>query len=144
MGRRNSKQMTWIAINLFKWKLDFFKRDERNEMPHKQTSLDILWQCITMGGLGSVASIGALLRSPEELTRRKFWAAVINSGLFSAAIGMVTLWKIGSDHLLLAMTLSILSGLGGYSILDIVLGTVKTIIVSQAKKYDKEKEDDDA
>ena len=107
-------------------------------MPYRSASMDIFWQCIVMGGLGSIASIGALLRSPEELTRRKFWAAAINSGLFSAAIGMVTLWKIGSDHLLLAMTLSILSGLGGYSILDIVLGSIRMVIISRTRKYKKE------
>jgi len=96
---------------------------------------DIFWQCVLMGGLGSVASVGALLRSPEELSRRKFWSAAINSGLFSVAIGMGTIWKIGNEHLLLAMTLSILSGLGGYSLLDIVLGTIRTLIISNASKY---------
>jgi len=97
-------------------------------MSNSKTEIYILWQCLIAGGLGSLAGVAALLRSKEELGRRAFWAAALNSGLFSSCIASVLIWNIGSEHLLLAVAISILSGLGGYSLLDFTIGAARIAI----------------
>tara|TARA_Y100000593_G_scaffold6755_1_gene12822 strand:- start:954 stop:1289 length:336 start_codon:yes stop_codon:yes gene_type:complete len=87
--------------------------------------MDILWQCLIYGGAGSIAGVAALLRTNEPLDRRAFWAAVLNSGMFSIAAGIGIVWNYGEQHFLLAVTLSILSGLGGNALIDFMFGLAK-------------------
>ena len=85
----------------------------------------ILWDCLIYGGLGSLAGIAAQLRSAEPLTKRSFFSALINSAMFSIAIGYFIIWKYGETNYLLAIVLSILSGLGGTSLVDFAFGLAK-------------------
>ena len=95
-------------------------------MPKPNTEeMDILWQCLIYGGAGSIAGVAALLRTGDPLDRRAFWAAVLNSGMFSIAAGFGIVWHYGGQHFLLAVTLSILSGLGGNALIDFAFGMAK-------------------
>jgi hypothetical protein len=104
-------------------------------------NIDTLWACVISGGLGSLAGVAALLRSnrSDELSRKDFWTAILNSGLFSMAIGAFIVWKLGTDETLLAIVLSILSGLGGNALVDFSLGMFKMWARKQVDGNDKKK-----
>jgi len=99
--------------------------------------MDILWHCLIYGGLGSMAGVAALLRTNEPLDRRAFWAACLNSGLFSIAAGIGIIWNYGQQHFLLAVTLSILSGLGGNALIDFAFGLARLYFKKRLHDDDK-------
>jgi hypothetical protein len=90
-----------------------------------QNKTDILWLCLLLGGLGSLAGVAALLRSGNRLERRTFWAALLNSGMFALAMGALIFHQFGADQWLLATAVSVLSGLGGHALIDFTLGAIK-------------------
>ncbi len=98
--------------------------------------VDILWQCLLTGGLGSIAGLGALLRNPGELDRRSFLAAIINSGLFSLAAACLIFWKFGTNQVPLAIAVSIMTGLGGHSLLDFALGAIRLALTQKLRTDD--------
>ena len=105
--------------------------------------IDRMWQYLLAGGLSSVASLGAHLRTGGELTKRAFWTAVLNSGLLGVAIGAVLIWKVGYNHLPLIIAVSILAGLGGMSFVDFILGMARLAVKRQVKHYVGTKARDD-
>ena len=97
----------------------------RQRVEKEPVNIDLLWQCLLMGGLGSLAGLAALLRSSGKLDRRSFWASLLNSGMFSLAMAAMVFHHFGSEKWLLAIVVSALSGLGGHALIDFALGAIK-------------------
>ena len=94
--------------------------------------VDILWQCLLLGGLGSIAGLAALLRAKGELlTKRAFFAALLNSGLFAIGMGIYVVHQLGSQNLPIAIALSILAGLGGSALIDFLIGALKIFVTKK-------------
>ena len=98
--------------------------------------IDLFWRCLITGGLGSLAGVAALLRSGQPLSRRAFWTALLNSGLFSLSIGSYVLWKMGEENFLFAVVLSVLAGLGGNALIDFALGVMRTMLQKRFEDND--------
>jgi len=114
-----------------------------NTMPWAKEHADVLWLCLITGSIGSIAGVAALLRSSGELDRRAFWASILNSGMFSTGISAFTIWHMGSEHMLLAISLSILAGLGGNDLLVFSLGVLRLIIKGRSGIIEELKHDDE-
>ena len=76
----------------------------------------------------SFAGLAALLRSQQPLTGRAIVSAVINSAIFGLAVGWWLLWRVGSEHFGLIVSVSALSGLGGTAAIDFCIELLKTML----------------
>ena len=86
--------------------------------------IDPLWLLLILGPLGSLAGCAALLRSGQELTRRAFWTAILNSGIFSLGVATLMLWRFGTEEIWLTCSVSIFAGLGGNAAIDFALAAL--------------------
>ena len=91
-----------------------------------------LWLLVILGPLGSLAGCAALLRSGNDLDRRTFCSAIINSGLMAVIICAFIFWHYGTSNIWLPIALSLLSGLGGIDLINFTLALamkfMKTIV----------------
>lgn len=90
----------------------------------KNSEIDPLWLLVILSPLGSLAGCAALLRSGQELTRRAFLTAILNSGLMAVAIGGLMFWHYGPTEVWLIVSVSIFAGLGGNAAIDFALAAV--------------------
>lgn len=100
----------------------------------KTDGIDPLWLLLILGPLGSFAGLAALLRSGQPLTRRAFFSALLNSALFSIVVAVGVYHYFGTDKIWLVIGLSILSGLGGVTLLDFTLSLLREALTAWAKK----------
>ena len=77
--------------------------------------------------LGSAAGIASLLRSKVKITRRTLAAAVIYNGLASLAVAWLIADKLNGDPGMIG-AVCILSGIGGASVLDVVIAGVRVTL----------------
>jgi len=75
--------------------------------------------------LCSFAGLVALLRSQQAVTMRAIASAVGNSAIFGVAIAWLMLWRFGIDQWQLIVGVSILSGLGGTSLVEFTIEILK-------------------
>jgi hypothetical protein len=95
-------------------------------MLQKQIDDTSLWLLFALaGGAGaSVLALGMLLRSNEQLTRRAVIGTLLHSLAWGAAVFLMT-YKYGDLQLHFVLGLSVLSGMGAASMVDLVLLMVK-------------------
>jgi hypothetical protein len=80
---------------------------------------------LLFGGIFFVASIGgiaALLRGKQKITQRAFWSACLNSGLLGVGIALLLFDRLPLHSV---VAISILSGVGGASILDATIQAMR-------------------
>ena len=97
--------------------------DEKKEAAIKMSvpGIDPLHLLLILGPIGSLAGCAALLRSGQELSKRTFWTAVLNSGLLAVAIAAGMFWHFGTEETWLTISVSIFAGLGGTAVIDFFL-----------------------
>ena len=86
--------------------------------------------------LGGLAGLAALLRSPDELTRRAVCSAILNSSLLSMGSAALWWWKSPDSNFILLMAVSILIGLGGNTSVGIVTAMLQkkfNIVITDPK-----------
>jgi len=83
----------------------------------------------------SLSGLANLLRSEQTITKRAVVSVILNSGLFGVSVAAGMLHKFGDDSILLVITISILSGLGGNAAIDFALQLVRSAI---QKRIDKQ------
>jgi len=91
----------------------------RAKMEHQ--GIDPLYLLLLLAPLGSLAGCAALLRSGQELSKRAFWTAILNSGLMATAIASGMFWHFGTEEAWLTISVSIFAGLGGTAVIDFML-----------------------
>jgi hypothetical protein len=87
-------------------------------MNDKLTPLQVLICCFS---IASLAGIAALLRSNKDLNVRTITSATLYSGLFGLVIGLIWYNYFAPTNLFFLIGVSGLAGLGGVSLLDVVL-----------------------
>lgn len=87
-------------------------------MNDKLTPLQVFLLCF---GISSLAGIAALLRSNKQLTARTIASASLYSGLFGLVIGLIWYNYFAPTNLFFLIGVSGLAGLGGVSLLDVLL-----------------------
>lgn len=87
----------------------------------KPDELDPLHVLISCFSLSSLSSIAALLRSNKEVTFRQIAATSLYSGFLGLAIGLVWFNYFSPTNIFFLIGVSVLAGLGGTSLLDLVL-----------------------
>lgn len=100
----------------------------------KSEGIDPLWLLLILGPIGSLAGVAALLRSGQPLDKRAFFSAILNSALFAVVVAVGIYHYFGTDKIYLVIGLSILSGLGGVTMLDFCLALVREAITAWAKR----------
>ena len=88
-------------------------------MQDKLTPLEVFVSCFSVASLAGLAS---LLRSGKPLDRRVVIAAMLYSGMFGLTIGL--LWYNyfgGQDNIYFLVGVSGLAGLGGTSLLELLV-----------------------
>lgn len=88
---------------------------------------DVAWWALLalVGGSGaSLLGLSMLLRSGHELTRRAVMGALLHSAVWGVVVFLVSYSTLKQD-LPMLLGLSIMSGLGSASLLDLVLMGVK-------------------
>lgn len=88
---------------------------------------DVAWWVVLalVGGAGaSMLGLSMLLRSGHELTRRTVVGALLHSAVWGVVVFLMT-YSTLKDDLPMLLGLSIMSGLGSASLLDLVLMGVK-------------------
>lgn len=95
-------------------------------MLQKNVDETSLWLLFALaGGAGaSVLALGMLLRSSEQLTRRAVIGTVLHSLAWGAAVFLMT-YNYNNLPLHFTLGLSVLSGMGAASMVDLVLLVVK-------------------
>lgn len=83
------------------------------------------WLAFSLGGLSGLAS---LLRSGKALTRRRVVAALLYNGVASLAAAWAVADKLQGDDKLIG-AVCILSGIGGASIVDVIVAGIRATIV---------------
>lgn len=76
--------------------------------------------------ISSLGGLAAYLRSERELSTRLLVSAMLNSGLLGLAIAFC--WYTyfhGRDNVYLLIGITLLSGLGGLTVVDFAIGVVK-------------------
>lgn len=97
----------------------------------KQEDIDPLLLLILMGPIGSIAGVASLLRSGNELNKRAFATAFLNSGLIATASSATAFGYFGECEIWVSVAAGIVAGLGGGKLIDVVisiaLGATKAI-----------------
>lgn len=100
----------------------------------KTEGIDPLWLLLILGPIGSLAGVAALLRSGQKLDKRAFFSAVLNSALFAIVVAVGIYHYFGTDKIWLVIGLSILSGLGGVTLLDFSLSLLREVVTAWVKR----------
>lgn len=88
-----------------------------------------VWKFIIgLGVAGAAAGVAALLRSKEDITRRAILSAILNSGLFAAAVGLLMWGYYQGEHPELIAGVSLMAGLGGDAIIRSTLKGAKSAL----------------
>lgn len=97
-------------------------------LPRLQTAMDetSLWLVFALiGGTGaSLLALGMLLRSDQKLTRRAIAGTALHSLLWGVCVFLLTVNKTDLD-LPFTLGLSIFSGMGAASFIDVILLVVR-------------------
>ena len=90
--------------------------------------------------ISAFAGLATLLRSQKTLYLRSIISAMLNSGLFGLAIGLIWYKYYYTDNIWFLMGISLMAGLGGITIVDFVLEIIKRggLIISIQQKKDKD------
>lgn len=88
--------------------------------------------------LSSFAGLAALLRSGAPLSWRLGVSAFLNSGLFGVAVAMLWCELYGDvKYPWFVLSISILAGLGGTSLLDFVFQVIRESIKNYGDRFEK-------
>jgi hypothetical protein len=87
-------------------------------MNDKLNPLEVFIYCFS---IASLAGIAALLRSNKVLTARIIVSAALYSGLFGLVIGLIWYNYFAPTNIFFLIGVSGLAGLGGVSLLDVIL-----------------------
>ena len=79
----------------------------------------------------SLSGLAAMLRSDQELTPRAILSAVLNSGFFGVVVAGLMVHHFGMESLTLIIAVSILSGLGGTSMVEFGTEALKSYVRKQ-------------
>lgn len=107
-------------------------------MNDKLTPLQVLICCFS---IASLAGIAALLRSNKELTIRTIASAALYSGLFGLVIGLIWYNYFAPANLFFLVGVSGLAGLGGVSLLDVILQLITNGVNVRISLNDEDEED---
>lgn len=107
------------------------------------------WLALLLVAPGAMAGLAALLRSEQRLTRRAVLSALLNSAIFTFAIAAIMHWQLGDDKALFIAGWSLLAGLGGNTVLGLIIKIVPEILrgfirVDSRTPSQQEWEDEDA
>jgi hypothetical protein len=106
-----------------------------------QDNLNPIHVFIACFSLASVAGISSLVRSGKELTVRTILAAGCYSGLLGLVIGLLWYNYFAPANIFFLIGVSCLAGLGGVSLIDVIVqviarGGVNILIQPKDKKND--------
>ncbi len=90
-------------------------------MQDKLRPLEVLLSCLAIASLGGFFS---LLRSQQPLTARGLVAATLYSGLIGLVIGLLWFNYFAPANLFFLIGTSGLAGLGGVTLLDVVVNVI--------------------
>jgi len=80
---------------------------------------------ICIFGISTLSGLASLLRSDKPLTVRSVFSAMLNAGLFGMSIAMIWELMYGIKHVWFITGVSLIAGLGGTTLMDVVYLTVQ-------------------
>jgi putative effector of murein hydrolase len=105
--------------------------DDRKEMTMGDIGPGLpSWLAFTLGGLSGLA---ALLRSGLRLTWRRLLAALLYNGLATLAVALAIEGELKGDPNLIG-AVCILSGIGGASLLDVIVAGVRVTLSGPTRR----------